>query len=467
MDKEVKYQGVWWLPDQPKNRVCGAFTFTPTTGVVLELEGELHPNIPIQIGSFNPSLIVGIANSGEYINIINCRSTGVSHRRDTYSTSKFAGEMAFTGKHKNAIHFSNTEQILFRRLSIHYANLDEWLAEYIADFNVEEADFSQGRPVTIEYMPTRAFEVECDGYKIILSIRHDRKHSPRKRITIGKQAFIEIAFEESKSLDDCFYYIYQLRNFLTLGLSVPTYPLQVSGRLETEENLDFLYSLPHLPTEIKPINPDHILFTFPNIQDNFQSYLDSWFKQAEPLKPVYDLYFSTRYNPHEYLQSTFLSLTQALETYHRRQYGGVYLATEAYKQDVYPKLAEAIPPDLGNDFKQSLKNGTLKYANQFSLRKRLKDMTKELSEQRLGIIFLNTKDKRYSFADRVNNVRNYLTHYDPNSPVDISSQELLDLIEKLRAILEIYLLKEIGFEFSQIREMTREHWKYKPVFRRW
>lgn len=467
MDKEVKYQGVWWLPDQPKNQVFGAFTFTPTTGVVLELEGELHPNIPIQFGPFNPSLIVGIANSGEYINILNCRLIGVSHRRDTYSTSKFAGEMAFTANHKNATHFSDTEQIVFRRLSVHYANLDEWFAEYMADFKVEDGDFSQGRPVVIEYMPTRAFEVQGDGYKIVLNVRYERKHSFRKRISITQKAFIEIAFEESKSLDDCFYYIFQLRNFLTLGLSVPTYPLQISGQLDTKENIDFLYSQPHLPAEIKPIHATNILFSFPDIQDNFQSHLVSWFKQAKPLRPVYDLYFSTLYNPHEYLQSTFLSLTQALETYHRRQYGGVYLATEAYKKDVYPKLVEAIPPDLGSDFKGSLKGGTLKYAYQFPLRKRLKDMTTELANGDLGITFLNTSKARADFVKKVVDTRNYLTHYDPDSPVDVSSKELLNFVEKLRAILEIYLLKEIGFEFSQIREMTSRHWKYESVFRRW
>lgn len=468
MDIEVKYQGVWFLPDQPDNKVFGTFTFTPRTGVLLDLDGQLQPNIPIQIGSFNPSLIVGIANSGEHINVINCRLTHQQHGGGTrYGRSKFIGEIAFTGKSQNAVHFSDTENIRFRRLSIHYAHLDEWLAEYITDFKVERGDFSQDHPMTVEYIPARKIEAQLEGYKIVLGVRYEQKHSYRKRIIITQKAFVEIAFEESKSLDDCFYYIYQLRNFLTLGLSVPTYPLQVAGLLDTDQNLNFLYSQPHLPAEIKPINPRNILFAYPIIQDNFQSYLDSWFKQAEPLRPVYDLYFSTQYNPHEYLQSTFLSLTQALETYHRRQYGGVYLDTEAYKQDVYPKLAEAIPQDLGKDFKQSLKTGTLQYANQFSLRKRLKDMTTELSEQRLEIAFISTKDIRKNFVGRVCDIRNYLTHYDTDSPVEISSSELLDLVERLRTIVEIYLLKEAGFDFSQIRKMTVDHWKYKPVFRRW
>lgn len=465
MNELVEYVGIWWLPEQPDNQVFGTFAFSPNIGITLELQGNLHSRIT---GDFTPSLVVGIANSGEYINILNCQLTKrISAGSSGYDRSSLIGEIAFIGKNFSKHHFNNAEEIKFQRLSICFAHLDEWLSDYRTDFQVENLDLSQETPMTIQYIPVSATDAELDGFSVSVGVKYNKSHSFRKQIKLSQKGLVSISFPEVKSLDDCFYYLYQLRNFLTLGLSVPTYPMQLMGTIETGESLEILYNQPHFPSEIHPIDSRNILFTFPDIQENFQDYLNNWFEKSELLEPVYSLYFSTLYNPHEYLQSTFLSLTQAFETYHRRVSGGVYLSTEEYMQNVYPKLLEALPKDLDNDFKQSLKNGTFRYANQFSLRKRLKDMTFELAEERLGIAFLMTKESRNDFVGKVVDARNYLTHYDHEHPVDISSSELLDLVEKLSAILEIYLLKEIGFEFSQIREMTGNHWKYKPVFRRW
>lgn len=449
MNEVLEYKGYWWLPEQPDNEVFGIFSFTPQQGITLELEGKLHPSFD---RNFNPDLILGITKSGEHVTILNCQLTNQTHSLgNTYEQSSLVAEMAFKGKGFNAFHFESTDIIKFRRLTIRYAHLDEWLSDYIADFDIDTTDFPKNHSMTVQYQPSQAATAEFDGYKLALGVKYTSHHSIRKQVTIKQHALAEISFSEAKSLDDCFYFIYQIRNFLTLGLSVPTYPLQVIGLTETDQYIDFLYSQPHLPQNIRLFDSRNVLFSFPAIQENFQTYFANWFSRAEPLKPVYDLYFSARYNPHEYLQSTFLSLTQALETYHRRRYGGVYLANEEYKQKVYPKLAEAIPAELGNDFKQSLKKGTLQYANQFSLRKRLKDMTTELSEQQLGITFLYTRESRENFVGKVCDIRNYLTHYDPDSHVDVSSKELLDLTEKLIAILEIYLLKEIGFDFVTVQ----------------
>ena len=101
------------------------------------------------------------------------------------------------------------------------------------------------------------------------------------------------------------------------------------------------------------------------------------------------------------------------------------------------------------------------------MRKRLKNLTEDLSQGNLGIVFISSSKSRAEFAGKVSDTRNYLTHYDPEKPLDISTRELGDLVEKLSALLEVCLLWEIGFDFITIRKLTAKHWRYMPIFRRW
>jgi hypothetical protein len=52
----------------------------------------------------------------------------------------------------------------------------------------------------------------------------------------------------------------------------------------------------------------------------------------------------------------FLNLTQSIESYHRNKYGGGYMDKEEYKDTIYKKLKDSIPPGLEDDFREGLKS---------------------------------------------------------------------------------------------------------------
>jgi hypothetical protein len=59
-----------------------------------------------------------------------------------------------------------------------------------------------------------------------------------------------------------------------------------------------------------------------------------------------------------------------------------------------------------------------------------------------------------------------LTHYDPGLEQKAAQgQELYDLTQKLKVLVEICLLEELGFTLVAIREMTFKHRRYWYVFR--
>jgi len=72
------------------------------------------------------------------------------------------------------------------------------------------------------------------------------------------------------------------------------------------------------------------------------------------LKPVYNLYFGTLYNPRLYLKHQFLSLIQAPEAFHQPSYEVKYLPDKNYKK-IYDPLIATIPDKVKSDLKDRLK----------------------------------------------------------------------------------------------------------------
>src|SRR5207244_934273 len=106
-----------------------------------------------------------------------------------------------------------------------------------------------------------------------------------------------------------------------------------------------------------------------------------------------------------YLESYFLSLIQAIETFCRTVYGGAYVSRDSYKR-VESALVAAIPTDLPDDFRRSLRE-RIRYGYEYSLRKRLRDVLNGMENETINLVCPDAR----TFADKIVNTRNYLTHY--------------------------------------------------------
>ena len=154
-----------------------------------------------------------------------------------------------------------------------------------------------------------------------------------------------------------------------------------------------------------------------------------------------------------YLQHRFLSLIQAIESFHQRIYKGEYLSDDDYN-GVYKALVNAIP-DIDIDIKKSLEN-RLKYGNEYSLRKRLKEIFGKYQEILNGFI-----ENKNSFIEKVVDTRNYLTHYDKDlKELAVSGEALYSLTQKLKILLETCLLSELGFSLEEIKGLFLRNRRY-------
>lgn len=248
----------------------------------------------------------------------------------------------------------------------------------------------------------------------------------------------------------------RLRDFLSLAVGRPVFITEVSGQSEkskveirghTDYNkIQILLSQRDKPEKHRPINwPNKVLLPLAEVEEQLGNVLSRWFERSELLSPALDLYFSTLYEPRIHLERHFLFLAQATETYHRR-------ISDATDQplDEHENRLKAILDTVPSQYKDWL-DGKLKYSNELSFRWRIKTLVDRFEDVLEGYI------DRNPFAHKVYVTRNWLTHYDEEQKAQAAKGlDLLDLIYKLRSLLEASFLSEIGLTNEEIKRILHK-----------
>lgn len=426
--EEFEYNGMWWLPENPENKICGVLKFHPVKSTNLELIGSFRESKKLST-FLNPDIILGITSNGKIITLYRCYESQSLMSMPGFTTSSFIASVVFLGHH-----FKKEEDILFNSLSLNYSHLDEWVG--ITGFQSKtetdvENDFTK---YEVSYSFPEKVEVKINDFNISLDFKFNIGGDRVKEINLKQKTFINILLHKKIHFNDlqrniCYY----IQNFLSLAMGRAVRPLIIIGKTDasktqsTDEQVVYndifiFYPMKELPGISEKIHPFAMLFTFRDISDNFEKYLKNWFAKTESLQPAQDLYFGTLYISSMYLSHKFLSLIQAIESYHRRVYNGKYLPDDDYAR-IYKTLTSAIPSEISSDFRKSLKQ-KLKYHNEFSLRKRIKEIL-EKCEDLLNLIIHDTE----KFIEDVVNTRNFLIHYEKNIEMKAKSgQELYRLI---------------------------------------
>lgn len=465
MDEGVEIKGLWWLPDTPENQVSGTLSFSPGETISLDLMGMLNEpkrGVLTQDDFINPSIIHGESVNGQPITMERCTQVGGTTGFTGISTTRFSGRFAYVG-----VHFSNNEQVRFRQLSIGFQNLDEWFSK-----NAFSIEHPKPNSALVSYEQPAPTKTLVGDYRIdFVSLGPSMSMDRFTHINLSQNARIDISSDTERTIDEYMQIIRHIQNFLTLGMSKPTFVSEIVGTSNSAKNENVFYPIKvyypangWIPNSPK-LQYFQMIFTLPMIEQELEKILNNWISNAERIKPVYDLYFSTLYNPSIYQEFKFLSLIQAVETYHRQIYGGKYQPDDIFHEGLYKVLVSAIPSDIDQDFRSSLKQGKLRYANEYSLRKRLQLLGEHLTKN-LNINFLENQKLRSAFADKVADTRNYFTHYPPElkEKAAKTGKELHELNQKLRLILQVCFLEVLGFSWDKIIEIIKRNREYKDYF---
>jgi len=466
MKDGINIKGFWWLPDKAENEFPGTLTYLPGNHISLNIDGDF--NISEKSGGINPqefispSLIQGFeSETGRQITLYDCHQTGSSFRISGIHSSKFSCLTAFVGGK-----FDKPEDLLFRTISVRFSNLDQWANRRPFDHQIDKQNFNNQK---IQYTNPESILSSTENFdlNIIFGGPQVNGFGNSNKMSISYETWIEIESKEEFHITKYQSIIRVIQNFLSLGMGNPTYPIKIYGMSDHKSEIDgediefpidIYYPVAWWPDKFEEYHAPFMPFSLPVIEDKFEMYLQKWLKMYDLIEPTLNLYFAGMYNPENYYEMRFLSIVQSLETYHRRVFGGNYQERDDYLKSIYPAFVEAIPSELKSDFKDSIK-GRMVYLNEYSLRRRIRELIKHIEDNLDGIYFdfINSNQTRDQFISDVVDTRNYWTHYSENltDSTPQSGDERLSLITKLQLLLELCFMIDLGFTPEVIKTQIR------------
>jgi hypothetical protein len=437
-------EGYFWLPESQDHKIPGKLIVSERGDIDLEIMGVLTKDRPMDPDEL--PRIHGHLQNGKAVTINKSFFTNKSLSFPGIAKSKLCCHLAVIGAF-----FTDGEDIAFERVKFSIEGLDEWvgISGITVDNNFEEKTGS------IHFTPPKEeTHILDDGNEFSIRFHWTLPGGPSlTEAKITQKSLIEICSKNGLlPLQDFTQYIYRFTNFLSLAHDKPVALKYLEGyhpdifiefeNKKISQKIEIVYSsLPHPEKEPKT-DIFRLLFNYRTLSENFGKVLSNWFADYEELEPAFNLYFAATGSDNLYLDNKFLFLVQGLETLHRRtNLDKTYMKAEEFKT-----IQEALVRACPKEHKEWLKN-KLHYANEVSLRQRLKDLIDPLSEY-----FGDNKSIKALLNDTVN-TRNYLTHFDidtENSAKKASG--LLDLFYKLEILFKLTLLKRIGLNEDQIKE---------------
>ena len=419
--EKFEYEGIWWLPESSNYKIQGTLKFDPVRGARLEVKFPF-PNKEFKI-------VLGTINGMPITLYKFCK-----HRQFTTIVEV---DVIFIG-----IYFEKEEDIIFNSISVNYSNLEEWTG--IDVFQIEKLE----NELKITYKPPQRIKAQINDFTICLDYELKRQVDRKKEITLKHTAFIKIEPNNPLNFNNYLKILNNLQNFLSFAMKKPVYPLLIKGKSEklkfelpktmsvnlkkgtttkSEDKVPIyldIYIYMQLPyvINIEDTNLNfsipYFLFNLEDIRKNFEIYLRNWFSKSESLKRIHNLYFETLYSPYINIESAFLNLVYALEAYHRVRKGG-----------------------------------------KLSLGKRIEDIlgeVKDILEQTEKDILKRTENNEIEFIKDLVNTRNFLVHYLKKYEEKAKKgEELSKLTKKIKILLEIIFLKELGMDDECIISLIR------------
>lgn len=212
------------------------------------------------------------------------------------------------------------------------------------------------------------------------------------------------------------------------------------------------------PPNHKPL-PLGVLLPEPLVRNELPLIWDRWHTRFEDYRTTIQLFMATELFHGQLLDFQFLSAIQAIETFHRNRFAGLYMAVDAF-EGVGAVLRNAIPPTVSPDHRRSLENRIL-YGNEYSLRKRLTEVWRSLPVPVQAAIHPCAKP----FLEKVVVTRNYLTHFDSSQATAAFERgELFAATQVLRWLVLSAMLADVGVGSESLapallRNQDLAHWR--------
>jgi hypothetical protein len=466
--------GDWWLPSNPDDRKRGTLSFKPGKYTLLTLDswpGFWEHPLPSTNGfSFHPippiiehSIVHGLTDANEHLLLLQCRG----RLRGLGGLGGYVPSLFLISD--NEIPFDTKESIQFFRLSISFTHLEEWLAnfpfelidkrpEFELYYSIPEPIITQINSNKTEILFAFNFSVQNEFFEIAL------KQSASAEIRTSTPCPLDWFLDQSQALQSLLAILVgtAVRKRLLVIKAIP------NKDSTFKQDIYIYYNVaPSPPRTI--LHPREMVMSSKHLGSTLSEVLQTWFdpNKRSLFAPFADLFVGVLYNRDSPMKFQFLSLVQALESYHRLNYPdkGKYLAENEYGEyleDLKNFVTNMVPKTSNAQHEAQLKalkkrlvgqngeSGYLYYGNEVSLSTRLKDLIADFSKdsdlaQTIGL------DKQH--RKRIVATRNYYTHPGgKRNKLIFGEDELYEANLSLILLITTIFLRELKIPDVQIKQ---------------
>lgn len=422
----------WWLPGSSGERLPGILRFSQERGATLSLQGIFgHESFALKNVIQGPlpkfDAILGEQPNGDQLTLHQVTCSEISGGKNT---SEFWCRVVLSGGHVDTGSKFELVSAMFE-----FDNLESWSCfRLVNSINDESYSFPRG-PVTLWSVPESAFHPKIT-FTAVVSHRLAQEHAAFERR-------VWITYERrGLTLDEILALANHTSQILSVLMGRPTSLRKcvyvVDGSDGDSDRITTFFKRARITKQAEH-HEFNMPFSLNNLGDRVGGVFSKWFESIPEMQIVYSVFFSTLFNEMSYVDVTFQSFVHALEGFHRKTRDGRYLSESEYEA-VRVGLDSAIPRDVQAGLKEKLKS-SIKYGNEYSLRKRLKELLGSLQEETLKSIKLNN-----SFVSDVVDTRNYYAHLEESLRTRFvgNGQELYRLNQQLRALFTILVVMRLG-----------------------
>ena len=442
------YKGKFKTPDS-EEWFNGTLNYDPERGAELEIFGSF--NLFFFDRSAKP-IIIGYTSEGKVTLIDNWyRRTKIT--RDNVVIGTYQPNIILEGHN-----FKDIDEIKFDKVIFQVFNLFEWIGKsgQKSDFkyyNSDEYHISYKAIEKIDFI----LKEQING-----SISFDgpvTMNGKANKIELHEEAYVTLKYEESKKLEFILKDITHFIDSITLFTNEQSYPTKITLKDNSIRNKkskakeekfiycnyqNSLYSPSH-----KTRNLGEFLVDFEDIEHDYSEIISNWFGLYQNFDSVLLLFFKNFKDKYKFSSDKFMDTIRAIENFHRINYNNERIPQESFDKLVNEILSQVTLNKEDSDWLRGRLQG-----NEPTLKNRLKELIENSDsrtiQKRVG------KVKRFCWE--VTCSRNYYTHYDHNLRKSAKKgYELYELTRTLRAILTLYILKEIGFNHKNFQNGLKYH----------
>jgi hypothetical protein len=399
------FEGNWWLPETPEDKVSGVLTIEWGTRPVLELRGLLRPNdvgdairLTLVAGEGYP-VVHGEAAEGRQITL--------------EGTSSMGG---------NELHLDELDRSIVR-LEAGRA----WLGALLAEPSAETFMLMHLRLTRLTDITKSSSGASVEGATIEV-VPADPTPASETEPVGAELAEFRVRVDDPLRIDALMdTYVRPMRSLIALAtggdVAIDELILEHRSGANAGRPIEVVEKRRNVSTRPdRRLLPHEILFDLDGLPTGFEDAIRRWLLVGSRLRTILDLFVGPLVAPFMYEEHRFLNFAQAAESYHRIQHDGTVLPPDGYAKRVDAAL-DACPTELKDWLTRALA-----YGNRLSFRARLRALLDQRPWLEGEVI------ARFGpFARRVVGTRNYHTHWDETTRADAATGlELWPLNERLR-----------------------------------